>query len=79
MQGWQVISTWEKYREVVIPVLVGTPFSYENQNQAEPQELDAFDRIALSLRSVARPASEDEYEDYNSQESYNPGKKGALA
>jgi hypothetical protein len=32
----------------------------------------------LSLCSVARPASEDEYEDYNSQESYDPGKKGAL-
>ena len=75
----KVKKLWEKYREVVIPVLVSTPFSYENQNQAEPQELDAFDRIALSLRSIARPASEDEYEDYNSQESYDPGKKGALA
>jgi hAT family C-terminal dimerisation region len=64
---------------VVIPVPTTTPFSYEDQNQAEPQELDTFDRIALSLRSVTRPASEDEYEDYNSQESYEPGKKGALA
>ena len=51
---------------MVIPVLASTPFSYENQNQAELRELDAFDRIALSLRSVARPASKDEYEDYNS-------------
>jgi hypothetical protein len=33
----------------------------------------------LSLSAVARPASEDKYEDYNSQESYNPSKKGALA
>ncbi len=69
----------EKYREVVIPVLTTTPFSYENQNQAEPQELDTFDRIALSLCSITRPASKDEYKDYNSQESYKPGKKGALA
>ena len=75
----KVKKLWEKYREVVIPVPITTPFSYENQNQVELQELDTFDRIALSLRSVTRPASEDEYEDYNSQESYDPGRKGALA
>jgi hypothetical protein len=75
----KVKKLWEKYREVVIPVPATRPFSYENQNQEEPRVLDAFDRIALSLRSVARPASEDEYEDYNSQESYDSGKKGALA
>jgi len=74
-----VKKLWEKYREAKIPVPTTTPFSYENQKQVEPKELDAFNRIALSLRSVARPASEDEYEDYNSQESYDPGKKGALA
>ena len=54
------------------------PFSYDNAFK-ELKELDAFDRIALSLRSVARPASEDEYEDYNSQESYALSKKEALA
>jgi hypothetical protein len=64
---------------MVIPILTIIPFSYENQNQAEPRELDTFDRIALSLRSVIRPANKDEYEDYNSQESYEPGKKRALA
>ena len=64
---------------MVILVPITTPFSYENQNQAEPRELDIFDRIVLSLRSVIRPASEDEYEDYNSQKSYEPGKKGAFA
>ena len=32
----------------------------------------------MSLWAVARPASEDEYEDYNSLESYDPGKRGAL-
>ena len=33
----------------------------------------------MSLCSIARPASKDEYKDYNSQESYDSGKKGALA
>jgi hypothetical protein len=32
----------------------------------KPIELDIFDRIALLLKIVARLASEDEYEDYNS-------------
>ena len=54
------------------------PFSYDNAFK-EPKELNAFDRIALSLCSVARPASKDEYKDYNSQESYVLSKKGALA
>jgi hypothetical protein len=74
-----VKSLWEKYREeTAVPLPVHTPFSYGDPSQEVP-ELDAFDKIALSLRTVARPASEDEYEDYNSQESYDPGKKGALA
>jgi len=33
----------------------------------------------LSLYIIARLASKDKYKDYNSQESYNPGKRGALA
>jgi hypothetical protein len=45
----------------------------------EPKELDTYDRIALTLRLVARPSSEDEYVDYNSEDSYDPSKKGALA
>jgi hypothetical protein len=69
---------WEKYREEVIPLNI-TPFSYGKQPPYELLELDTFNKIALSLRSVTRPASEDEYEDYNSQESFDPGKKGALA
>jgi hypothetical protein len=72
-----VKKLWEKYREEVQPPQALSTFSYDNPAQ-KPKELDAFDLIALSLRSVARPASEDEYEDYNSQESYAPGKQGAL-
>jgi hypothetical protein len=64
---------------VIIPVPITTPFSYENQNQAEPRELDTFDRIVLSFRSVIKLVSEDEYENYNSQESYEPGKKEVFA
>jgi len=56
------------------------PFSYSTSlGSSKLLELDKFNRIALSLYTIARPASEDEYEDYNSQESYDPGKRGALA
>jgi hypothetical protein len=65
---------------VVILTSTITPFSYgASLGSSELLELDEFDRIALSLYTVARPASEDEYKDYNSQESYDPGKVGALA
>ena len=67
----------EKYREEVISLQAPALFSYDTPSQELP-ELDAFDRIALSLRLGARPASEDEYEDYNSQEPCNPGKAGAF-
>ena len=72
----------EQYREVKILVPTTTPFLYKNQNLNEPielEELDAYDCIALARLSIARPSSIDEFEDYNSQESYDPGKKGALA
>jgi hypothetical protein len=52
---------------------------YNKHNQEEPKELDSFSRIALTLDVQARPASQDEYKDYNMAESYNPGTKGALA
>ena len=69
-----------KYREAKIPTLTTIPFLYEKQNQGEAIEpLDTYDRIKASLKTIARPASEDEYEDYNSHESYDPGIKGALA
>ena len=76
----KVKKLWERYREAKISTPTTTPFSYEKQNQGEATEpLDTYDRIKASLKTVARPASEDEYEDYNSHESYNPGIKGALA
>jgi hypothetical protein len=76
----KVKKLWERYREAKIPALTTIPFSYEKQNKGEAAKpLDTYDRIKASLETVARPASEDEYEDYNSQESYDPGTKGALA
>ena len=76
----KVKKLWERYREAKISTPTTTPFSYEKQNQGEATELlDTYDRIKASLKTVARPASEDEYEDYNSHELYNPGTKGALA
>ena len=60
-----------------MPLFTYTPFSYSNPSQ-NLLELNAFNKIALFLRIVTRPVSKDEYKDYNSQESYNPSKKGAL-
>ena len=73
----KVKRLWEKYREEGQPAQATAAFSYSHPLR-EPIELDAFDRIALSLKAVARPASKDEYEDYNSQEPYDPSKQGAL-
>jgi len=56
------------------------PFSYSTSlGSSKLLELDEFNRITLSLHTVTRPASKDEYKDYNSQESYDPSKEGALA
>ena len=60
-----------------MPLPAYTPFSYGNPSQ-ELLELDAFNKIAMSLCIIARPASKNKYEDYNSQELYDPGKKGAF-
>ncbi len=40
--------------------------------------MDTYDYIKTSFKIVARPVSEDEYEDYNSYESYDPGTKGVF-
>jgi hypothetical protein len=74
----KVKKLWEKYREM--PIVTPMPLAFRQKGSShEPPELDTYDRIALSLRAEARPASQDEFEDYNSLESYDPGKKGALA
>jgi hypothetical protein len=64
---------------VVILILATISFLYENQNQGEAIELlNTYNQIKLFLSVVAKLASKNKYKDYNSQESYNPGKKGAL-
>jgi hypothetical protein len=79
----KVKELWERYRTEASSLLVTNPsFSCNNsvQEEEEPSEIDAFDRIANALRTtVIRPSSGDEYIDYNSEDSYDPGKKGALA
>jgi hypothetical protein len=75
----KVKKLWEKYREEVQPLLTSLPLLYNDPSKEPSKELDTFDEIVQSLWIAARPASGDEYEDYNSQESYDPGKKGALA
>jgi hypothetical protein len=76
-----VKKLWEKYKEeVVILTFTITPFSYgASLGSSELLELDEFDCIALSLYAVAWLASKDKYENYNSQELYDPGKARALA
>jgi hypothetical protein len=64
---------------VVFLILAIISFSYENQNQEEAMKLlNVYDRIKLSFSAVVKLASKGEYKDYNSQESYDPGKKGAF-
>jgi hypothetical protein len=77
----KVKKLWERYREAKVLVPTTTPFLFKKQNQEEGplKPLDTYDRIKATLEAVARPASQDEYEDYNSEDSYDPGKKGALA
>ena len=55
----------EKHREETLVPPTFTTFSYEGTSK-EPRELDTFNQIARSLEQVARPASKDEFEDYNS-------------
>ena len=79
----KVKELWEKYRTEAASLSVTNPsFSYDDsvQESQEPSELDAFDRIANTLRTtVIRPSSGDEYVDYNLKDLYDPSKKGALA
>ncbi len=73
-----VKKLWEVYREN-IPAITSLVQSLSlGKMSKETLELDTFDQIAQSLRKVTRPASGDEYEDYNSQEPYDPGTSGAY-
>ena len=56
-----------------------TPLVSQSYDKApEEQELDVFDQIAQKLGKYARPASQDEYEDYIYEELYDIGKMPAL-
>jgi hypothetical protein len=60
-----VKKLWERYRKEIISLFIIVSFSYDNPSK-EIREFDIFDQITLSLQQIARPASEDEYENYNS-------------
>ncbi|PMD14738.1 hypothetical protein NA56DRAFT_664465 [Hyaloscypha hepaticicola] len=75
----RVKKLWERYRD---KELITLAVSYDRSSQEpsqEPKALDTYDRLALALQLVARPSSGDEYVDFNLEDSYDPGKKGALA
>jgi hypothetical protein len=63
-----VKKLWEKYKEeVVILTFIIMSFLYSAfLGSSELLKLDKFDRIVLSLYTVARLASKDKYKDYNS-------------
>ena len=65
----KVRKLWEDYREAAPLPTSSISTSYDKRLN-EPRELNTFDQIAQSLKQVARPASQDEYEDYNSGEPY---------
>jgi len=70
----KVKDLWETYREQA-----PTPLVSQSYDKApEEQELDVFDQIAQKLGKYARPASQDEYEDYIHGEPYDIGKMPAL-
>ena len=73
----RVKKLWQSYQEAAsVPTTLASPL-YCRPFQ-EPKELDTFDQITRSLKQVAWPASQDEYEDYNSGEPYELG-TGASA
>jgi len=60
-------------------VVIPQSFAYEHSLKKEPPEIDDFDWIMMALRTTTiRPSTSDKYTDYNTEESYSPGKKGAL-
>jgi hypothetical protein len=74
----KVKKLWEKYREAASTPATMISSVYDKASQ-DPKELDTFDQIAQTLGRYARPASQDEYQDYCSGEPYNIGKSSALA
>ena len=69
----KVKELWESYREKSSPLISS---SYEIK--AQDQDLDEFNRIAQDLGKYARPASQDEWEDYSNGEPYDIRKISTL-
>jgi hAT family C-terminal dimerisation region len=70
----KVKGLWESYREKApTPIISSFP-----EKTSQEKELDVFDQIAQKLEKYARPASQDEYQDYCNGEPYDIGKTPAL-
>ncbi len=63
----KVRKLWEDYREAAPYSTSSTSLSHDRRLN-EQRELNTFAQIAQSMGQVARPTSQDEYEDYNSRE-----------
>jgi hypothetical protein len=68
---------WEKHRD---SLLASSSFSYEAQHIGQlgkksqaPKELNVFERIKEQRAQQLRPQSQDEYDDYCQEPSYDPG------
>jgi hypothetical protein len=72
-----VKKLWERYRKKVIFLQTYPAFSYDNPLKSK--KFDTFNQIALSLRSITRPTSKNEYKNYNSQNSHFPRAKETFA
>jgi hypothetical protein len=70
----KVRELWEAYREKAPAPLISPSYDLA----IEEEEIDVFDQIAQNLGSYARPASQDEFQDYCSGEPYDIGKMLAL-
>ena len=62
----KVKRLWEEYREKAPISMTIIPY----ERSPVRQDLDDFDRIAQDLGKFTRPASQDEYEDYNAESPY---------
>jgi hypothetical protein len=74
----KVTELWESYRDanLISPTI---SMSYDSTRDKQPEkEKDEFDEIAESLKKYARPASQDEFQDYCNGEPYDIGKQTAL-
>jgi hAT family C-terminal dimerisation region len=75
-------KVWERYRDLILPVsLLSASSSYEadqtihrqeHKKKQKQRDENVFDKIKKERANIARPRSEDEFEDYCNETSYDP-------